>query len=524
MKEMLEECWKGGCSGLDFLDIKTLLQKAGCLPGRRLPGQRISAIATLPSTAQYPSILRRTDVDSISTAHPMLQRRVKFNLPPSPHDTSSFAASINSDDTNSDGTCGKNDEGERYAVNETTTYAADLATKQRLRIGMDLKVQQIPGECLKELIELGSLDRILLVYTRELGRMSIDNFRPFRSMYFYSVIIYHLGKHCAMDFDEVVNVCESAVVLNNATAPVKSKSGTLLLTPSLLSFLDLGVELTGNLAMPMADGKALASRSSWKDINLARMKYAMIAGHLIANLEEPAVQHCFSQHVSQRCIIRPIYNYMFQQFIATQKTSLPVVSDGLQFQIYNTVQEVMEKVYGPNPPLSYVMYTVLFAIAETNEMIVQSVLSAGVSVSDIRTTVYSEPVDGDGDDASSLASTVENKRLSEPPLSERELIALIDWDFAAVIGYILAQRYHENDADATAMRAKLGALAFGVDLEKGQPFPPLLPLQDTHFHQYVHQYVSTVYGRWPHGFVYMVIDEAIDAYNAIIQDIRNSQI
>ncbi|KAJ1931270.1 hypothetical protein GGF37_007447, partial [Kickxella alabastrina] len=54
-----------------------------------------------------------------------------------------------------------------------------------------------------------------------------------------------------------------------------------------------------------------------------------------------------------------------------------------------------------------------------------------------------------------------------------------------------------------------------------QPYPPILPLQDMQFHQFVHQYVSMIYIKWPHGFVYMVIDEAVCAYNVIIQSIRD---
>ncbi|KAJ2320363.1 hypothetical protein IWW51_004646 [Coemansia sp. RSA 2702] len=66
------------------------------------------------------------------------------------------------------------------------------------------------------------------------------------------------------------------------------------------------------------------------------------------------------------------------------------------------------------------------------------------------------------------------------------------------------------------MRARLGALAFGVDSSKEQPFPP-----DSQFHQFVRDHVASVYARWPHGFFYMVLDEAVDAYNVIIQSIRD---
>ncbi|KAJ2888513.1 hypothetical protein IWW38_004922 [Coemansia aciculifera] len=244
------------------------------------------------------------------------------------------------------------------------------------------------------------------------------------------------------------------------------------------------------------------------------MAYALTAGRMVANLEEPAVLNCLARHISRKCVIRPVFSYMFEQFIDLGHTELPVIDDALQFQIYSTVHEVMTKVHGPDLELPYVMFTTLFAIIETNEKIVQGIAEAGGTVGDICTTVYDRS-DSDNDSDKSRSET----SLSEPMLG-KEVLGLLDWDFAAAIGYLLAHRFHESDVKVTEMRAKLGALAFGVDASVGQPFPPILPLQDTGLHQFVHHYVAAIYCRWPHGFAYMVIDEAVDAYNVIIQNIR----
>ncbi|KAJ2823846.1 hypothetical protein GGI24_003569 [Coemansia furcata] len=375
-------------------------------------------------------------------------------------------------------------------------------------------VQRIPESCLRELIDLGSLDRALIVYTRELGRLAIDNYRPFKSLYFYGVVMFHLCKHRPMDFQDAARVCDAAVTLNNASSPITPFTGTPIDVPSLCSFLGLGIDPSGNLAMSLTDG-VTRERTSWKAFNLARMAYALPTGRLVANLEEPAVLNCLAHHINYRCVIRPVFSYMFEQFADSGRTELPVIDEALQFQIYSTVREVMTKVYGSSLPLppSYVMYTTLFAIIETNEKIVQGIAEAGGTSSDICTTVFSGNSSERDIDSNSFTS------LSEPMWS-KEMLELLDWDLAAAIGYLLAHRYHESDVEVTKMRAKLGALAFGVDASVSQPFPPILPLQDTGLHQYVHHYVSAIYSRWPHGFAYMVIDETVDAYNEIIQTLR----
>ncbi|KAJ1801270.1 hypothetical protein LPJ59_000419 [Coemansia sp. RSA 2399] len=450
MKELLEERWKSGCSGLDLSEIKSFLQR--------------SSIVSLD---------------------------------------------FNSDEINN-----LNAETEKY-ISKGAGLMAEFVDKRNHKSEMKLKVQRIPEVCLRELAELGSLDRIMFVYTRDLGRLAVDNYRPFRSMYFHSIIVYHIGKQHG--FEEVAKVCESAVILNNVATPIKPMEGASIATPNLLSFLDLGVARSGNLSEPEHNGNSHERKDSWEVVSRTRMEYAMPIGQLIANVEDPAVLQLLSQHISQCCVIRPVYNYMYQHYMTTRSTNLPVINNDLQFQIYSTTREVMQVFHGPDPYLSYVMYTTLFAIVETNEIIAREVLKAGGSVSDIRPTVYGEGEDGADSDSDEDAPG--GAKLSEP-LTDKELISLLDWDLAAVIGYVLAHRYHKSDESVTTMRARLGALAFGVDLEKEQPFPPILPLQDTQFHQYIRHYVSAVYGRWPHGFVYMVIDEAVDAYNAIIRNER----
>ncbi|KAJ1837058.1 hypothetical protein LPJ73_007521 [Coemansia sp. RSA 2703] len=363
-----------------------------------------------------------------------------------------------------------------------------------------LKVQQIPHSTVQELLELGTLDRLLSVYSRDIGRISIDSFCPFRSAYFYSVVMYHLGKEKTPNISDAVKVCDAAVVLNNAIAPKVPAAAESLLTPSLLAFLEQGVQKNGGRLIMPSDG--LEGRDAWREADQARMGYAMAVGHQVANLDEPAVHRFLQRHIDKRCIIKPVYNHHFQTYIKTNATSLPVEDAGLQFQIYSTVVELLERAYTVMPPLSYVMFTTLFAIAVTNEKIVD-----GIPAGDIVLSVFNQPVeDGDGNG----------------PMNDKEQLCILDWDFAAVLGYMLAHRFHAADKSQTEMRAKLGALAFSVDTNRDQPFPPMLPLQDTKFHQYIHRYVSTIYARWPYGFVYMVIDEAVAAYNMIIQSLRQS--
>ncbi|KAJ2552982.1 hypothetical protein EV175_003107 [Coemansia sp. RSA 1933] len=516
MKELLEERWKSGCSGLDLSEIKAFLQRSRCLPGKRLPGQRLSGTPPLPPASQFPSILRRTDAgQNTGLFESGTQRRVTFDLPPLPHDSASFIASLGSFEATSNEEETQDIGAENY-ISKGAGLMAEFVDKRQDNGDLMLKVQQIPEACLKELAELGSLDRILFVYAREMGRLAISNYRPFRSMYFHSTIVYHVGRHLH-DFAQVTKVCESAVILNNATAPLKPKEGAPVATPNLLSFLDHGVDRPRtSLSVPALDDDSNERKDSWDVISRTRMEYAMPIGQLIANVEDPTVLQVLSQHIAQRCVIRPVYNYMYQQYIDTGETNLPVINNDLQFRIYSTTREAMELAHGHAPWLSYVMYTTLFAIVETNEIIVREVLNAGGSVSEIRPSVYGESED---DDESDEGISDDGLKLSEP-LVDKEMISLLDWDFAAVIGYVIAHRYHKSDESVTTMRAKLGALAFGVDLEKEQPFPPILPLQDTQFHEYIRYYVSAIYGRWPHGFVYMVIDEAVDAYNNIIRSMR----
>ncbi|KAJ2486681.1 hypothetical protein IWW37_005528 [Coemansia sp. RSA 2050] len=506
MRNSQRESDASRCSPLEPLDLKTLLHKAGCLPGRLHPAKRAHimppAAAALP---QYSSILRRPDAQQVATAAGA-QRRVKFALPLAPSD-SSYAQSFNSN--GSDKTASYDFDPESYIGERSKQTASESGAKSAEFIAAQM-VQHIPEPCLRELIDLGTLDRALVAYTRELGRLAIDNYRPFKSLYFHGVVTLHLSKHRSVDFKDVVRVCDAAVTLNNASSPLSPFAGALIDVPSLGSFLGLCVDLSGSLALSATDGVARSS-ASWKAVNLARMAYALPTGGLVANLEEPAVLSCLARHINSRCVIRPVFSYMFEQFISSGHTELPVIDEALQFQIYSTVREVMATVYGASLPLppSYVMYTTLFAIIETNERIVQGIAEAGGTPNDIRTTVFC-----------SSESSIEGSTSLPEPMWGKELLELLDWDLAAAIGYLLAHRYHESDVEVTKMRAKLGALAFGVDASVSQPFPPMLPLQDTGLHQYVHHYVSAIYCRWPHGFAYMVIDEAVEAYNVIIQTLR----
>ncbi|KAJ2156077.1 hypothetical protein GGF46_005426 [Coemansia sp. RSA 552] len=469
------------CSAFELPDIRALLQKVGCKSGRAQPGRRI---APLPSASEYPSILRGPD--HTSTTGP---RRVKFDL---------SRESIDSELTYSR----EMDEG-YIEPDARQSGDGDQAFTMKYR------VQQIPRECLRELVALGSLDRMLVVYGRQVGRLSVDSFRPFRSLYLHAIVVHHLSRQRdQVDFDDIANVCDAAVVLNNATVAPSARD-----PPSLLSFLDFGIEREGNLTMPSADQQA---SSSWRATVSARMSFARVAGHVVAHLPQPAVSKFLQQHIAERCIIRPVFDYMYRQFADAHHTPLPVRNETLQFQIYSTVREILHNTYGPDLPWAHLMYTTLYAIAETNERIASAVIDKDPNAVLCSTILSTPEVDSDECTMSSV-----NEKSLEDPLPLRELLCILDWDFAAVIGNNLAYRFHEANTTATQMRARLGALALGVDATKEQPFPPVLRLQDTNFHQYIYNHVSTVYSMWPHGFAYMVLDEAVDSYNSIIQETRS---
>ncbi|KAJ1937947.1 hypothetical protein GGF37_005001, partial [Kickxella alabastrina] len=294
-------------------------------------------------------------------------------------------------------------------------------------------VQRVPDDCLRELLELGTLNRMLEVYRREIGQVAIDSYRPFRSAYFHSVVISHLVKGQSLEFAEAAQVCESAVVLNNAATSARLFGGSTMETPSLLLFLNIDAAHTGQPLMPILGGnEAVQNQKLWQDADLACMDYAMAAGHQIANLKLRAVQGFLARHIEAKCLIRPIYYYMYKRYADTQSTELPVVDEGMQFQIYSTVLEVMERSYGRVLPLPYVMYTTLFAIAWTNEQIINGIVKTGGLPTDVCLSVRFEPP-GENIPANDAA-------LLPKPLGAKDLLEIIDWDFAAVIGRLLAHR------------------------------------------------------------------------------------
>ncbi|KAJ1643516.1 hypothetical protein LPJ64_004714 [Coemansia asiatica] len=475
---------KGGrCSVFEFSDIKALLQKTKCISGKPVPGQRIWI---QPQDSPYHSILRKPDAQSTNA-----QRRVKFDLPSSPFDPE-FDEIAGIDDDSSDCTFSQDFGPDGYLGGSNAKSLENPSASKNDRSNEDylssLKVQKIPLDCLQELIELGTLDRIMLCYTRDVGKLAIDSYRPFRSAYFYAIVIYHLSKTRTMHVDEISKICEAAVILNNVSSPMISKKDSSQKDISnLLLFLEQGVLFRGNIMKDIDDKEVLKSRALWASKDMETMSYAMDVGHQVAYLDQPVVN----------------------KFISSRSTELPVLDESLQFQIYGTVIELMQRSYKSQLHLSYVMFATLFAIVETNELIANEIIRSKYT-GNINITAFNDYSDD-------TLSNIDN------PIDEREQLSLLDWDFAAVIGYLLAYRFHTADESLTNMRARLGALSFSVDVTKDQPFPPILPLQDTKFHQYIHKYVNTIYARWPHGFVYMVIDEAVNAYNMIIQSIRNQQ-
>ncbi|KAJ2616121.1 hypothetical protein H4S08_000934 [Coemansia sp. RSA 1365] len=504
-----------GCHCVGFLDIKALLQKTGCGSSKPLPGAR--RITTLPEQHISPlplSILRSDSQHSLLRPPADPSRRVRFAL--DQIDTPSLETHHKpSDNKGSDDSIISNCQDESYISPKARGTQKEKAKDDPF--STRFKVQHIPAECIQELMELGTMDRILAVYNRNIGRLAINSFRPFRSLYFHGIVLHHLGRQDTLDFEQRQHVCEAAVMLNNAATPTKDNAKHN--PPSLLAFLNLGVESSSSLTMPIADGNVLA-QTSWDKLNRARMKYALTAGRLVASLQEPPVLHCFEQMVAQCCIIRPVFDYTFRRFMDMEQPDLLVRDDALQFQIYSTVREIMSRVYGDNPPLGYVMCTTLFAIAETNDKVASTLMrnTTETTMVDLCSTIADADVDED-----TIASSTFSGQHADGPLLPRELLCLLDWEFAAVLGYMLAHRYYEDNVQVTEMRARIGAKTFSVDSTKSQPFPPLLPMQDTHFHKRIGNYVNTVYAKWPHGFAYMVIDEAVEAYNDIIQDIRTKQ-
>ncbi|KAJ1822455.1 hypothetical protein LPJ56_000778 [Coemansia sp. RSA 2599] len=502
-----QEGGKGGrCSVFEFSDIKALLQKTRCISGKPVPGQRIWIQQAQDSP--YHSILRKPDTQSTSSQH----RRVKFDLPPSPFDPE-FDDIPGNDDGSSDCTVSQDFGPDRY-LGDANARGSGAAARKSERSAEDylssLKVQKIPLDCLEELIELGTLDRVMMCYTRDVGKLAIDSYRPFRSAYFYAIVLYHLSKTRTMDMAEISKICEAAVVLNNVSSPVVPTRDSQKDISNLLLFLEQGVVFRSNAVKDVDDKEVQTSRAQWASKDAETMNYAMDVGHQVAHLDQPVVKSLLAKFVDKRCIIRPIYHYQYREFISSRSTGLPVLDESLQFQIYSTVLELMQRSYKSQLPLSYVMFSTLFAIVETNELIVNQIIKSTSTGGNINVTVFNDHTDD-------MLSNVEE------PVDEREQLSLLDWDFAAVIGHLLAYRFHTADQSLTNMRARLGALAFSVDVTKDQPFPPILPLQDTKFHQYIHKYVSTIYSRWPYGFVYMVIDEAVNAYNMIIQNVRSQQ-
>ncbi|KAJ2827366.1 hypothetical protein IWW50_001926 [Coemansia erecta] len=380
---------------------------------------------------------------------------------------------------------------------------------------MEYQVQHIPLECLCELFRTGALDRVLALSTRDIGRLAINHFPPFRSLHSYGTVMHHLYKQQDMDFDTAADMCESTIAVNNTILSTTDPARKHDLS-KLMLFLNTDVELEGRMMMQWTDDRTL-THDLWRDVFQSNMYCAMVSGQIIAHVKDDTVHECLQRLVDERCIIRPVFLYMFRQYIDDQETEVLMRNAQEQFHIYNMAIQIMQWNYQDKQDISmwYTQYTILFVIAEINDMIAQSVFKQ--------------------DETAQLCSTVLaadiNDNASEPgspkdicygdPLSSHELLCLLDWDFAAVIGFRLAHEFYEENQSSTAMLAKLNTKVHGVDTSNGQPFPLVEPVLDADFHQFVHRRVSAVYGKWQYGFSYMVLEEAIEAYNVIILDIRN---
>ncbi|KAJ2711621.1 hypothetical protein H4R19_003164, partial [Coemansia spiralis] len=470
------------CSMPECLNVRALLRWVGCTPERPRPGQRV----LLPPSS-LPPILRGG-----GARYPA--RRVQFALP-QPLDDANSEATVSPD-------------GSMYDGKDSASFTTDSSDDGD---GLRCRVQLIPADCLRELRALGALERILVAHERKVGRLAIDSFLPFRSLYFYATVIYHLSANDPVPIDRVAVVCAAVAELNNSIVVRGAASHRDI--PGLLAYLSPGAGSSDSLAASDSQRKC-----EWRDVDRKRMRYSIDAGRSIADMDTPEMQQLLGQLVRQRRVIRPVFDYMYHEYARTGSTDGLVCDGALQFQVYAWVREAMEGTCA-NPPLSYVVYVALFAIGEINDRVAQAVaetLPDGAPLG-LRPTVAAA-----GGDDDVTVSGAKQHPAATGPLAPKELLCLLDWDFAATLGYLLAHRFHEMDPSATAGRARVNALALSVDLTQSQPFPPIAPSMDGRLHTFVSGHVNSVYESWPDGFVDMVIDETVVAYNDLILDICSS--
>ncbi|KAJ2768047.1 hypothetical protein IWQ57_003701, partial [Coemansia nantahalensis] len=453
MREQPARYDDAGCTVTECFDIRALLRRAGCAPGRPLPGQRL--LLSLPPPPPQP-ILLRDGAQHSATADS--GRRVTFARR---HSVSS--TDRRHDDANSEETISPEGSVHDY---KDVTFTSDSVEDTQLQC----HVRLIPDACLEELIALGTLQRVLVAHGRQVGRLAIKSFEPFRSLHLCASIIFLTGIRGAVPFERAALAYEKVAGLNNLLAD--SGVPTRRDLPSLLACVSTEPD----------DGDAAARRlGEWQDCNRTRMAYSLEAGRALAAMDTPEMHRLLGQLARQRRVVRPVFDYMYHEYARAGYTDVHVRDGALQFQIYAWVREAMERTCD-DPPLSYVMCVVLFTIAEINDRVAQTVaraLPAGAALG-LRPTVAA----AGGDDSATMSSARQGAAATGW-LAPKELLCLLDWDFAAALGYLLAHRFHEMDPSATAARARVNALALSIDLTQNQPFPPIAPLMDGPLHRFV---------------------------------------
>ncbi|KAJ1963812.1 hypothetical protein GGI12_001827 [Dipsacomyces acuminosporus] len=374
-------------------------------------------------------------------------------------------------------------------------------------------VKRIPKEYLLELLDNGTMEYVRRAYWRDTGRLAITNHMPFRTLYFYSIVAYHLRRYRALGSHEILKICDGAVLLHNAALSATPDTGVEDGIPTLLGILCRGYEQPDE---PLHDPLARESLERHMHNN-ALLSNAKRVGEEAVSVFETGYSHLLARYVEQRCVIRPIYTFIFQRYLDGDNThSSLVFSSSLQFEIYRCAHDVIARVFhGQKTPAMFNTLVVMFAIIKTNETIFEGILadqrpdSAEIR---LRTTINNNGV----------AGNKENACADTGSLSDKDMIGFLDWNLATALGYVLAVRYDEENCAGTLMRARLGALCYSVDITKPQPFPPVLVAQDSGFHSFIWDYLSAVYGpdTWPDGFAYMVIECAVKEYNEIVYRLR----
>ncbi|KAJ2778562.1 hypothetical protein H4R18_004526 [Coemansia javaensis] len=487
----------GRCTPAECIGFRSLLQRTCHGPRRPQPGERIPRPALRLSPQP---VLHSADAQFESLRAGGGPRQVKFCLPPQPQH-------------------GDNPSGSTASMDEVDS-AEETASVNALRVYSmkKFRVQSIPPECIHEMDELGALRRILVVYRRSMvGQLAIDRFRPLRTLYFYSLVLHHLHRSRTVSREEVARVCEAAAVLNNAVVPrAAGGTGGTDAAPSLLKFLDLSIDGSGRPAIPAADYSALASAKAHEAYQ-RRMLWAMECSRIITGADGFYERCCIAGLVQGRFIIRPVFDYMYRWYLKSLERDARPPPRSMQFSIYTIVAQSLRETYDTVLPAANAMYVVMFAIAVINGAVADEVARDLGPGEPLNLVPFFDAAGTEHDPTTSSDSLDVDARTH---LANEEVVTLLDLEFAAAVGYMLADQYLCENQQTSRERARLGALAQGVVLREGKEPAPRQPLLDSDLHRFVKGHVEAVYSSWSHAFVYMVLDEAVEFYNTLLLKLR----